>query len=294
MKNSNDGFSVPLWMCSRGVTAAFIAILLAAPVIQGEAQTYNLSTGSTSIQVGVGGPGVGLSDWMVDGVDQLQQQWFYYSVGGSAVNSINTIQPGSTAYNILGGSAPTLDEGYTNGVLSVTSSYTLQGVDSTMAQLGTQIAIQNLSSSNQVFKFYQFSHFTTGQDVYFENSPYYTVYQYNSSNPAYLEGSITLGLGTTVGEAAGLYDGNQFGLENGNSAPSFSTATFPTAGPGDVDFGYEFIATLAPGGSITIGETEEVVPEPSSLALLASGIIASAWFQKRRLAVRKNQNKALL
>src|SRR5580658_5909477 len=89
MKKTDKALASGGWV---GQSAA-IAILFAASVIQGQAQSYTLSTPDTSIQINLGGATPGLSDWTVDGVNQLDYQWFYYSVGSSALNSIDTIAP---------------------------------------------------------------------------------------------------------------------------------------------------------------------------------------------------------
>jgi len=70
-----------------------IAILFAGTVVQSGAQIYPLSAQDSSVQINVAG---GVSDWMIDGVNQLNQQWFYYSVGSGPVYSIDTIASWST------------------------------------------------------------------------------------------------------------------------------------------------------------------------------------------------------
>ena len=67
---------------------ALVALLLTGFVVQSEAQIYTLSQNGSSVQVNLGGGGTNgfanVSDWLVDGVNQLNQQWFYYRVGPPA------------------------------------------------------------------------------------------------------------------------------------------------------------------------------------------------------------------
>jgi hypothetical protein len=283
---NNKAFDRCRWLYQGALSAILLAIL----VIQSQAQNYTLSTGNTSLQIGLGGATPGLSDWTIGGVNQLELQWFYYSVGGANAYSIDNIAPWSTP-SLTGGSTPSLAETYSNSTLSVTTAYTLESLSSSVAQLGTVITIQNLSDMTQSFNFYQYSHFglggvSGGQSVYFPGTAYpYTVYQYpTSGNGGYLVGSLNAAF-ATVGEVAGPYSASQLGLGENVSPPTFNSTTL-TAGSGNVNFGYEFTETLLPDSSITISEIQ-TVPEPSSWALILSGILALSLFYNRGLVFKK-------
>ena len=270
-----------------------IAILLAGSAFKSGAQTYNLSTGDSSVQIN-GGSSPAVSDWTAAGVTEMPQQAFYYSVGSGNVNSIDTIN----SWTLLSQSATALSGTYVNSTLGVTNTYSLQDEyngSTELSALTTTISLQNVSDSSQTFHFYQYSDFTiggtpAGQDVEFTGTGFpYTVYQFNPNNigEGFLEGNIAIGLGVTVGEVAGINDGTDFGLGENVPAPNFNSTDL-TAGPGPVDFGYEFTATLAPLSSITITETQTVpVPEPSSMALISLGILALGMFKGRRLAFKR-------
>lgn len=276
-------------------------ILLVASIIQSHAQIYTFGARNTSLQVDLAsGPGVGISDWNVNGVNQLEQQWFYYSIGSGPVNSIDTLSPWQTP--TFGGSASfgtiintNLTATYASSSLSFSSTYTLQSqaVGNGSAKLGTSITIQNLSGTNETLHFYQYSAFTLGgvagnQNVQFAgtSSPYMVTQTGLNGGP--LIGTISAtsgGIADPVEEIAGLVDGTQFGLKNGNPAPIFNSTQLST-GSGDVDFAYEIDATLLAGQSLTISEIQ-AVPEPSSIALISCGLLALAFFSQRRLNVLK-------
>jgi hypothetical protein len=274
-----------------------IAILLAASTVQSQAQIYDISSQNSSLQVDLSGANAGLSDWTVNGVNQLEQQWFYYSIGSGPVESINTLAPWSTP--VLGGNAAfgvmlntNLSETYASSALSVQTTVKLVGGSSGSGSstLDTSIVINNLTGTNETLHFYQYSDFglggvTGGQNVQFAGTIFpYSVTQTGLGGP--LVGSITSvsgGLSDSVEEIAGIVDGNQFGLKNGNSAPAFGGPL--SAGTGDVDYAYEIDVNLAASGAgsaVTIGEIQ-AVPEPSSITLILLGMIALALSMRNRL-----------
>jgi len=287
-------FSKPVTSGVRWCQNSLIAILFAGAVVQTSAQIYSLTSQNSSLQINLAG---GLSPWTIDSVNELNQQWFYYSIGSGPVYSIDTIAPWSTP-SISHGTSPTLTEIYSNSLISVKTAYTLQGQasGSGMAKLGDAITVNNNSATSQTFHFYQYSDFylggvSGGQNVQFNINGVASAFEVVQSGltGVTLTGTVTaVAGGTSVSpeEQAGIYDGTMFGLVNGNPAPSLNNTL--TAGTGNVNFAYEWDMTLAgsgnPGSSLTISEIQSVVPEPSSLALVASGMVAMAWFYRRRQA----------
>jgi hypothetical protein len=275
-----------------------IALLFAGAMVQGSAQTYTLSSQDSSLQINLAGGGV--SQWMIDGANQLNQQWFYYSVGSGPVYSIDTIAPW-TAPTITGGTSPTLTETYANSFISVKAKFTLQGQPSGSgkATLGDAITINNLSANAQTYHFYQYSDFYLGgfsgnQNVQFNPSGATTAYQVVQTGLAggTLTGTVTAlsgGASVVPREQAGFYDGLNFGLGNGNAAPTLNNTL--SAGTGNVVYAYQWDVTLAaygsPGSSLTLSEIQAVVPEPSSVALVLSGMLALAFYHRRRQAKQR-------
>jgi hypothetical protein len=268
-----------------------IAILFAGAVVQSGAQIYTLAIRDTSLQFNLAG---GLSNWTIDGANQLNKQWFYYSVGSGPVYSIDTIAPWSTPTlsTNLGKTQITLNETYSGSAISVGTKYVLAGgvLGSGQATLSQTLTLSNPSSTTQVFHFYQYSDFdlggvSGGQNIAFSSNGsglYYQVVQSSLAGPI-LNGSVTgvNGGSNTVSEVqAGLWDGTQFGLGNGNPAPLLNNTL--TAGSGNVVYAYEWDATLASGDSIIISEIQTVVPEPSSMALIGSGMLALTLLGRRR------------
>jgi hypothetical protein len=285
MKKTNIAQSGRLWMLQN---AAFV-MLLAASAIQSQAQTYTLSARNTSLQVDVAGGTPGLSDWLINGVNQLNQQWYYYSTGSGPINPIDAIGTFSSQYENIGNS-PFLNQTYSNSTVLVTTDYTLQSqpVGSGSAKLSTLIGIQNLSLTTQTFHFYIYSDFWLGNNSGGQNVGFTGLgapYQVNQSgNGLNLIGTITGisgGTGDSVELQAGLFNGQQFGITNG--APTVTLNNTLSAGPGNVTYAYQVDATLAAGTAISFTELESV-PEPSTFALVFSGMLVFGLYYGRKLA----------
>jgi hypothetical protein len=275
----------------RFLETALFGLLIGGSVAQSGAQITNLTSQNSSLQLNLGG---GVSDWLVEGVNQLNEQWFYYSIGSGPVNSIDTISSPS-APTISHGVSPTLRTTYANSQVSVQTQYTLQGQlpGTGLSSLGTTLTLSNPEGVSNTFHFYQYSDFGLGgssanQSIQFllgnPDQP-----QYTQTGPVGgLLGTLTTvvsgGLPLEPEVEAGLYSSSMLGLINGNPAPPFSNTL--SAGPGHVVFGMEWDVTLAPGGSLQITEIQ-AVPEPSSLALGFLGLFACAllcwdrWFSRR-------------
>ena len=105
-----------------------IAILFAGSVVQSGAQyTLYSPNGQSSLLINLSGSSSGLSDWQVGGASQLNQQWFYYSIGSSPVYSIDQIASPSSVNN-HGGAAPFLSAVYSNSTISVTAKFQLNNL----------------------------------------------------------------------------------------------------------------------------------------------------------------------
>ncbi len=267
--------------------SALLAIFSALSALHSEAQTYTVPSpnGHITLQATLSGAGSGLSDWQLAGNSQLSQQWFYYSLGSGAVNSIDQIA-GPSSINSVGGSFPSLSVVYSNANISVKTTFQLNN----SATLSDALTIQNPLSSGQTetIHFYQYSHFTLGgvtggQTVQFSNNGSGVNYQVNQNGSAGVALQGVIGAASTpfAEVQAGL--GTQFGLVNGGPAPTLDNVTL-LAGPGDAVYAYEWDETLAPGDSFQISEfqTMSAVPEPSSVALMALGMLALALLHWHR------------
>jgi hypothetical protein len=272
--------------CGGIFHGALFAILLAVPVFQSRAQN-TISVADSSLQWSA----AGLSGWTVNGVNELANQSLYYSLGGTEYPLTQLSAPSGPTFGGAGFGGVILDTNlsatYANSTLSVKTTYQLSQAGSG-ASVASTFTIQNLSSSSESLQFYQLSDFTlggltSGQSVLFPGTgtPFAVT---QTGGGAVLNGSLSgLGLGTSiiVEEMAGT---SNLGLGNGNPAPNFSDS--PLSATGSVQYGYEFEVTLPSNSSFIISELQNV-PEPSSAALVSSGVFGFALLRRRGLAFFK-------
>jgi large repetitive protein len=253
-----------------------IAILFAGSVVHSTA-AYTLSARDTSLTVDLVN---GLSDWKIDGANQLNKQWLYYSVGSGPVYSIDTL-PLITSALVPAGNSPFASAVYSNSTIKVTTTYTLQSqpIGSGKATLQDAISFQNTSASSQDFHFYQFSNFDLAGNPGSQNIQFLggnnNLFVQTGPGGMSLSNQITATINGQLAVTrvqAGINDGNQFGLGNGNPYPTLDNTSLTASG--DVTFAYEWDVNLAAAGttgsSLSLSEIQAVVPEPSSLALVAS------------------------
>jgi len=286
MKNINDAFSV-LWRTRIGcVIGAVIPLLVIGTAVQSTAQTISVANSSLQLNATSGS----LTSWTVNGQNELNSQSYYYSIGGNPVNSIGTISAPSTP--IFGGQSflgtllsTNVSVTYENSALDVTTKYILE-TQSGGAELASTFTIVNPTAASEVLSFYQYSDFALGgaggQSMQFLlGTTNYAMLQ--NGHGMYLNGELSAivgGVPATVGEIAGPYDGTQFGLGNGNPAPLFNNSVLSASGS-NVNFGYEFEATLNPGSALVISEIQ-TVPEPSCIALVSVGMLGVGLLKNLR------------
>jgi hypothetical protein len=231
------------------------------------------------------GPG-GASQWTVDGLNQLNRQWFYYRVGASGpempVESINAT-PTINVFN-NGATLSRLDVTWANADYSVRTLFQLVGntAGTGKANLNETITVANTSADNIVFHLFQYSDFNLagsagGQSAqYYQNGigEYYKVIQSDGFWSVTETATSPAGLGHFEAALSGITLGS---LTDANPT---TLSDSQTAGVGDVTFAYEWDVTIAPGGSFQISKLIAVVPEPSTVALLVSGLFA--WQVLRR------------
>jgi len=266
---------------ARWFQGALFVILVGGLVIQSEAQIYTLSQNDSAALIDAGSQ-AGVYNWSVGGVNQLYQQWFWYRVGGSGPeSSIDTISPVSETSS--GANKATLT--YANATISVKTAYSLSAPGNGTATLSELITVMNTSAVSQDYHFFQYSDFDLGgtpggQSVQFYNngsSTYYEVIQTGASGS--LVETATAPGASSMEVQAGYFPGILNQLNDGALTTLNNNLS---AGPGDVDYAYEWDVTLAPGTSLLISKLI-AVPEPSSLALIASGMLALAWLRQRRV-----------
>jgi hypothetical protein len=286
--------NIKKFMTGSGVATLSAALVTAAFVFlpgKSMAQNYSLSGGGSTatLNLGTGTGNLGMNSWTVlNGQNQLNQQWFWYSVNGSAPQPINTIGGLSTAYN----GANDLTVTYQNSLLSVNVDYTLNGngASSGSADIMEYIWIDNVSSDPLNISFFQYSNFNLLQNnnntVSINGSPgaYTGAFQSTGTPGGTGIAEVILTPNASHGETAlvptTLNELNDPANLNFNLSDNTSPVT------GNVSWAFQWGATLNPGDELDISKDKglqvALVPEPTSMALIALGIGALGLARRRQ------------
>lgn len=227
----------------------------------------------------------GMSNWTVNGVNQLAQQWFWFRTGSTGPeSSIETLPLLSSIVSNAnfnpGNDTLALRYGGTN-TFFIDVTYSLQGTQASGSSIAETIKITNNSGSPLDFHFFQYSNFdlggTSGGDSEVRLNP----------NTVRVVGDGMLFSETVASPAPSHYELalNPFTINRLNDAnPTTLQDGSTTAGPGDVAWGFEWDKALAAGETLTIskGKSLQVVPEPGTLTLVSIGLVGGFCLLRKR------------
>ncbi len=275
---------------------ALLPLLLAGVALQLNAQTFTLNNLNSIVSINASSP-AGMSSYLVDGVNQVKQQWFYFRIGDSGPNlSIDSIG------NLVASQVDpaTLDLSYTDLPSSpnyrARVQYLLTGKGSGSGQsiLGETVTFYNTSAANLSLRLFDYSDFDVAGAL---NNDVVTLSRLALGPPS------NRSYQTSFGQTNGAFFVNSTAISGTNNSSRFEANYFnqtlqkilngtpsslnnnPTATAGDLTAAVEWDVTLLPGTSLQISKTINlVVPEPSSAAMLGLGLVA--WVLTRRNKAR--------
>jgi hypothetical protein len=255
----------------------------------GIAQVVTMNDGGSSATIDLGSS-AGMNNWTVNGQNQLNQQWFWYRTGNGIAQPINTISAASVqTYTGMDGINEVIST-YQNAQLTLTIDYYLTGggVGSGNADVAENISIVNNTGSGLNFNFYQYSDFNllgsgANDTVQIFGNPGSFNYAQQTSGGTGI-GEVIVAPSANHGEAA--YAGQTLAKLNGTANLTLNDNT--DAGPGDVTWALQWGDTIGAGQEYDISKDKslriEVIPEPSTLALIALGAGALGLARRRKLS----------
>jgi len=216
-----------------------------------------------------------MTNWVVDGQNELAQQWFWYRVGSTGPEQpISAI--GAPVFSTP--NARTLYTTYNNGSIGVTINYLLTGSSpgSGKSDVSESISITNASAAPIQFHFFQYSDFDLGgpggDTVQLGRNLRGLFNEADQTDGTVLLTETVVTPGANHGEAA-FYNATLVKLSDGN--PDTLNDNAGPVGPGNVTWALEWDFTINPGSSVGITKDKYLqVPEPSVLGLLSVGLLA--------------------
>jgi len=250
----------------------------------------------------------GMSDWNVDGVDYLKQQWFWIASPQTtqqlSLDQVSAPDPSETGF--LNGSTNEFRIRYgTSVTFWIDVFYQLLGgaPGSGEATLNETIAITNNTQGNLDFSFFQYSDFdlnpngdsvniTTGVDPNTNEFVSMASQEALNGGPSMTESVSSVNPNTFFAEA------NTFSLTRDKlNAPILFPPLFldfsSTSAQGDVTWAFQWLETLGPNtdpfvitktktitAPITQPPSPNPIPEPSTILLFGTGLLMAGLARK--------------
>jgi hypothetical protein len=226
--------------------------------------------------------------WVVDGVDHLARQAFWYRIGNAAEQSVHSLAIGSqiASDTNFDPDLDTLFVRYLGAGFHIDVHYSLDGglPGSRASDMAEQISISNTGASPLDFHFFQYNDF----DLNDSNSGDSAVFT-NENAVRQFEGAVSLSE-TVVTPAASHREIASYPLTLGkltDAAPTTLSDTPPigtVAGPGDLTWAFQWDFLLQPGRTYQISKDKHLsgVPEPTAAVVLGIGLGLLTAVRRRR------------
>lgn len=214
----------------------------------------------------------GMTSWVVDGTEQLFNQSYWYRIGETAEQTIDTIGNGNVT--LIGTNSAML--AYSNQSLRIEVFYTLVGggLGSGTSDISEVVRVTNLTNSSLDFHLFEYDDFDlsgTFADDFGIISGTSTMIQSDATTIVYV-GAVPTQDRWMFAEVPTIFsmldDGVASNLDNTGSG----------IGPADVAFAMQWDRSIGAGGTFLMSKNKIIVtvPEPATFAALGLGILALA------------------
>ena len=251
------------------VLAGFSAVQAAPLVLQDHNSTAIIDTQSQA----------GQSAWTVDGVNQLNKEWFWYRTDAMThESSIDTLPlVGAFTSDTNPFSDPRADNlaalyADPNQQFQIEVGLQLRGgaAGSGRSDLAEQISIHNLSNSPLTFHFFQYV------DLDLDGNALNDVTNFQADNTVVqqkLGGSMVSE--TVITPRSSHHEAHlvPVTLNSLNDDLPTTLDDSNSAGPGNTAWAFEWDTVIAPGGEFQISKDKQLVPDVSTLSMLGVGVL---------------------
>jgi hypothetical protein len=267
-------------LTARYLGAAALLASAASTAIAGGSATIYDGNSEAGFDIAAIAPGsrVGMDRWLVDGVNHMYSQWFWYRADGmtqeARINSLPLVGAFTSNTNFDPRPDTFTARWGAPGGLEFETSFSLQGgsAGSGTADIREGIRITNTSTfQTRTISFFQYCDFDLDSDI---NDDIVQVLNPNAvSQSDFLSGTTVAE--TVITPAPTLSEVNLFpttlGKLDDGLIDNLDGSTGPLLGRRDYTWAFQWNIVLGPGDSWLLSKDKQLIPAPGAIALLGLG-----------------------